>query len=336
MEFEPLLKQYRGGYHECTYFGNICIVDENGVRAAVGDPEWYCFYRSASKPIQSLPAIMEGIPGKYGLTEAETAIFSGSHWGEPYHVHLLESICAKTGLSEDMMIMKPTYPLNQTEKYRMIREGLPPRKLYHNCAGKHLCLMLLSKELGEDIRDYWKAESKAQMRILDVISKLTDTEISDIHIGVDGCGVPVYGVPAQAIAKSFLRLACPDLIEDRNVALAVKHNRKVIQDNPRVLDGEKGPCACMSRSGDIIAKAGAFGVHAFGINSSRIGGLVKISDGNDSKSAFCTMSVLEQLGYNDKDLLSSLHTILPSEIYNDNQFLVGEQECLDLGLPKVF
>ena len=83
MEFEPVIKQYRGGMHECTYFGNICIVDENGVRASVGDPEWYSYFRSASKPIQSLPTIMLGLHEKYGLTDAEAAIFSGSHWVSP-------------------------------------------------------------------------------------------------------------------------------------------------------------------------------------------------------------------------------------------------------------
>ena len=330
MEFVPLIKQYRGGYHECTHYGNICIVDENGIRFSAGDPDWYSFYRSASKPIQSLPTIMEGLHEKYGLTDAETAIFSGSHWGEQYHVQLLESICQKTGLREEDMIMDPTYPLNNEEKTRLIRNGQSPRKIYHNCSGKHLSLMLLSRELGEDVKDYWKIESKAQGRILEVISKMTDTSIANIRIGVDGCGVPVYSVPIRAIALSFLRLACPDLIKDSSLALAVKTNREFIGKNSRVLDGEKGPCAILSRTGDLITKAGALGVHGFGCASGRFGGVVKISDGNDQKSAFATMCVLEKLGFSDKEVLKDLKKVLPSDIYNDNKIHVGYQEFIGM------
>lgn len=328
MDFQPILNQYRAGYLECTHYGIACVVDEEDNKHTIGNSDWYSFYRSASKPIQSLPTLMEGLHEKYSLTKEETAIFSGSHWGEKYHIGLLESICEKTGLREDDMIMLPTYPLNNDEKTKLLQRGMPPRKLYHNCSGKHLALMLLSRELGEDTKNYWKLESKAQSAILHVISQMTDIPIEKIHIGVDGCGVPVYGVPIHAIAKSFLRLACPELLKDRTLAAAIQYNRSCIQAAPIALDGEKGPCACMSRTGDIIAKAGALGVYAFGCESKRLGVVVKISDGSDAKAAFCAKSILEQLSYQDSAMLQDLRRICPSDIYNDNRILVGKQEFI--------
>ena len=57
------------------------------------------FFRSSSKPIQALPVIARGLDKKYGLTDEETAIFSGSHQGDTFHVAALKSIYEKAGLT---------------------------------------------------------------------------------------------------------------------------------------------------------------------------------------------------------------------------------------------
>lgn len=329
--FEPILKQYRANYLECVHYGIACVVDEKGIRYSLGDPDWYSFYRSVSKPIQALPTLMAGLPEKYGLTDEETAIFSGSHWGEPHHIEILESIMTKTDLKEEDMIMLPTYPLNEEVKRDLLRKNMPPRKLYHNCSGKHLSLMLLSRELEGKVENYWKVNTPAQTAILNVIAKLADMKPEDIHIGVDGCGVPVYGIPIKDIAKTFLRVACPELIEDEELRKAVIFNRRCIKSNSSALDGKKGPCAVMSKTGDIVAKAGALGVYAFGSEKLRIGAVVKMSDGSDPKAAYCSAALLKQLGY-DSNMINDLETVLPSEIYNDNKIKVGYQECL---IPKL-
>ena len=45
---------------------------------------------------------------------------------------------------------------------------------YRSCSGKHLGLMLLARELGEPIENYWKQNSKTQVEILKVISMMSD------------------------------------------------------------------------------------------------------------------------------------------------------------------
>ena len=90
MNTKVLFEEYRVDILECVHHGAACVVDKDGITAAVGDTDWTCFYRSASKPIQSLPVLIHGLDQKYGLTEEETALFSGSHWGDEEHVRVLE------------------------------------------------------------------------------------------------------------------------------------------------------------------------------------------------------------------------------------------------------
>ncbi|MBR3841810.1 MAG: asparaginase [Christensenellaceae bacterium] len=327
MEGVELIKQYRGDLLECIHRGRLTIVSEKGVELALGDENSYAFYRSASKPIQSLPVVIRHLPEKYGLTDTEAAILSGSHWAQKQHVEALESIIAKTGLKEEDMIMLPTYPRDQEMLHHVIKNDLPKRKIYHNCSGKHLGIMLLARELGEEIGNYWKIESKAQGEILKVISMMTDTPVSEIKIGTDGCGVPVYAAPMKNLARSYLKLACPDMIEDDDLREAVIRNRRYIHTAPYMMDATGQASAVIDSVDDLIGKDGALGFYALGISSKRLGIAVKINDGNDQKAVFSILNVLRQLGY-DEDLTNRLAKVTPDTIVNDNKITVGYQEAV--------
>lgn len=327
MQGVELIKQYRGELLEDIHMGRLCIVDENGVKLNYGDPESYAYYRSASKPIQSLPVSLLHLPEKFGLTDTEAAILSGSHWAERRHIEALESIMKKAELKEEDMIMLPVFPRDAEMNRYVIKNDLPKRKIYHNCSGKHLGLMMLARELGDDIGDYWKIESKAQQEVLKVISAMTDTAVSEIVIGTDGCGVPVYAVPMKNIARSYLKLACPDLIRDEKLRSAVECNRRYIHTAPYMLDATERASAIIDSTVDLIGKDGALGLYAVGISSLRLGIVVKINDGNDEKAVFCIKNVLKQLGY-DSSITDRLDKLIPDTIVNDNRFTVGRQEVL--------
>jgi L-asparaginase II len=192
MRAEALFEEYRGGVLECVHYGAYALVHErDGLIRQKGDADWSCFYRSASKPIQALPVLVRGLHRKYGLTDEETAILSGSHWGDEEHVRVLESILAKAGLNEEQMVMLPAYPVRPSRKDDLLRKNAAPRKLYHNCAGKHLGLMMLARELGEPVESYWRRNSRAQREVRSMIALVSETPEDRIGVGVDGCGVPV-------------------------------------------------------------------------------------------------------------------------------------------------
>ena len=149
MEMKELIHEYRGDLLEVIHFGKIAGIDFSGdVRYAIGDVGGHCYLRSCSKAIQCLPLFMYDFDRQYGITDEEAAIFAASHYGQPCHIRAIESIMMKLGLDEDILIMKPTYPLDPEETEKLIAGHMPKRKIYHNCAGKHLGMILMSMGLG--------------------------------------------------------------------------------------------------------------------------------------------------------------------------------------------
>ncbi len=328
MNTQVLFNEYREGILECIHYGTVCVVNSQGILASAGDTDWLCFYRSASKPIQSLPVLLHGLDKKYGLTEEETAIFSGSHWADEEHVRILESILAKTELKEEQMVMLPTYPNRAERKEQLIKEHMPMRKIYHNCSGKHLGMMLLARELGEPATDYWKRESRTQKEILSVIAQMTDVPVPDIRIGVDGCGVPVYAVPFHAIAASYLRLSQPELIKDAALRRAVEHNMDILHRYPNMIAGKDIICSILASSPDLVGKSGALGVYALGIRSLGLGIAVKIMDGSHDEFAAAVLQVFEELGYDDPEIISKIKEAYSDIILNDNREEVGFRKAV--------
>lgn len=327
MKAETLFHEYREDVLENIHQGMVCVVDKNGVVASVGDTDWMCYYRSCSKLIQSLPVIERQIDKKYGLTEEETAIFSGSHAADADHIRVLESILEKTGLKEDQMIMLPTYPGRPEDQKKMIQEGKPPRKIYHNCSGKHLGLMLLARELGEPVEDYWIRNSKTQHEILRVISQMTDVPAEEIKIGVDGCGVPVYAVPFHAIATSYLRLVHPELISDEVLRNAVIRNIAMLHKYPNMVEGYGKVSTVLTADEDLIAKSGAMGVYTIGIKSMGLGIVFKILDGSQAPFQDGVFHILQELGYDAQKIEKMKEAChFSNVIINDNNEKVGYRE----------
>ena len=327
MKNEVLFEEYRADVLECVHYGNICVVDRDGIVASVGTPDWTCFYRSASKPIQALPILLRELDKKYGLTEQETALFSGSHWGDEEHVAVLESIMAKTGLREEQMIMLPTYPNRPDERERLLREQKPPRKIYHNCSGKHLGMMLLAREMGESVERYWMRDSKTQHEILRVLSLMSGVAADTIRVGVDGCGVPVYAVPFSCIATSYLRLMCPELIEDTDLQRAVARNVEILHRYPNMIAGKDIVDTVLTSDGDLIAKSGALGVFAIGIRSRGLGIVAKTIDGSHDEFAATALHVCQLLGY-QSDVLERVAQLYPNQIINDTREVVGYRKAV--------
>lgn len=327
MKAEILFEEYREGVLECLHYGAACVVNAQGVVASIGDPNWLCFYRSASKPIQALPVLMRGLHKKYGLTEEETAIFSGSHWGDADHIRVCESILKKADLREEDMCMLPTYPSRAANKEAMLRKNMPSRKIYHNCAGKHLALMLLARDLGESISDYWKRESKTQAVIQEMIAYMSDTPMDEISIGVDGCGVPVFAVPFQRIARSYLKLSCPDLIPDADVRRTVEENMQRLHAYPNMIAGQNIVDSIITSNPDLVAKSGAMGVYAIGCKSKQLGLVFKTADGSHDEFAASAIEAFKQLNI-APETISEIEKYYPDTIVNDNQFIVGKRKAV--------
>ena len=324
MAFAPLARECRGKTLDLTHFGYLVIVDENSkVLYSVGDPDDIVFYRSASKPVQALPVIARGLDRKFGLTEEETTIFASSHAGEEFHIAALESILNKTGLSEDMLVMKPAMPSYTPANEARIRKGLAPRKLYHNCAGKHEALMLLQRELGGEVRDYWKMGAACQLEVQRAIEIMSETK--QVQLGVDGCGVPVFAVPVRCIANAFKNLAAPEHIQDADLQRATELFVPRIHRYPHMVRGTGYLCSLINEDPNIVGKGGANGVYGFALKKEKIGVSFKFTDGTEHLWPLMVKEVLKGLGCLSPETEARLETLHPYSIYNDNDTLVGER-----------
>lgn len=311
---------------DLIHYGYVCIVDENSnVIYQAGDSEDIVFYRSASKPIQSLSVFKYGLDKVYGIEDREAVIMSASHAGEVHHVDAVESILKKAGFSEDILCMNPAIPANRMANEERIRQGIPPRKVYHNCSGKHAALLLTQKYLGGVPEDYWKADTPVFRETADIIGKMAETDT--MKIGVDGCGVPVFAVGMKNIAISYKNLACPDKIADDSLQRAAIENVNRIMHYPEMIRGKGYLCSIMNEDPNIIAKGGANGVYGFGLKKQRLGIALKFVDGTEDAWAFLIKEILRSLGALTPEQEKRLDALHPTYFVNDNDKIVGERRC---------
>ncbi|MDP4108486.1 MAG: asparaginase [Bacillota bacterium] len=324
MENEKVLVQeYRGGIVENEHLGLIAGVDFDGnLRYSIGNPDKVCYLRSCAKSLQCLPLFMNRFDEKFGLTDEEATLFAASHVGRDYHVKNLESIMKKLNVTEDILIMKPTYPLCEKSTEKLIREGKPRRKIYHNCSGKHLGLITSSKGLGLPVTEYWKPDSDLQKLIRKVIGTMADYPADKIVVGIDGCGVPVYGMPLKNCAKAFARLSSPEMIKNEDLRRAVIRVTYLMHKYPDLICGDGEICSELMRDSNIVAKSGAKGIYCFSLKKERLAFAIKILDGAQEPLELVVASILEQIGYK-QSVIDSLYKIRPQVVINDNDTIVG-------------
>lgn len=327
MEYEILIKETRTGLLENVHFGMVCGVDDHKNQTfRVGNSEHLVYFRSAAKPIQALPIFLTNIIEKYGLTEQEAALFAASHRGESYHIDALESMLAKLPLQEEDLFCPPSYPLNKKPKEEMIWNHTSKRRLYHNCSGKHMGFVTICREMGYPVEGYWKIDHPLQQQIVQILSILSEVPPSKITVGVDGCGVPVFAIPLNKMALTYLKLACPDLITDHQLKQAVSKLTSIMNLEYNMIASERFICSVLLQDANIVAKGGAQGVYCFGLRNERLGFALKVINGSEEVWPNIVAGILEQIDYKNKETIFNLRSLKPSVVKNDSGIEVGRIE----------
>ncbi|MFJ7935796.1 asparaginase [Sporosarcina sp. NPDC096371] len=329
MNYSILVEEYRGDFLENVHMGVICgINEESEVIYSVGDENQMTFLRSAAKPFQAIPVIQYGVDDKFGLTSKEASLFTASQRGESYHIEALEEILRKTGIGEDQLYCCPTYPLNEDPKAAYHRQHGKKRRLYHNCSGKHSGFMALAKVLGEEADGYWKLDHPVQQLSLTAMADMASYSKDDIGIAIDGCGFPVFALPLKHIAQAYLKLACPDLIEQPEMRQAVVTMTGYMNAHPEMIASHDFICTVLLADSNIVAKGGAKGVYGFALKKERLSFALKVMDGSELIWPNIVASILEQIGYDNRETIERLYALSPKEIMNDNLMVVGERKSM--------
>lgn len=322
-----LAYETRGELTENRHNGCVAVVGLGGLLYKAGRTEEYYFFRSSSKPLQALPVLLLGLDKAYGLTEEECAVMAGSNAGEPYCADVVSSLMENTGVTEDELVMKPRYPSHEPTKYAVLARGEAPRKIWHGCTPKHVGAILVQRALTGSGAGYHLPDSAAQRLVRYTISLFADVPYEKIRMGTDGCGVPVFGVPGDRMALSFLRLARPELIPEPSFASCAGRMTELMHRFPRLIRGQGYLCTRMNEEPGVVAKGGASGVYAFGLRKAGLGVMLKLYDGSETAWQAVIARILRQIAPDDcpKLLYDLENAEFTGTICRDIRCMTGEK-----------
>ena len=313
----------RGTEIESRHCVTAAVVGPNDTLvAAARDPRHVTFWRSCAKPFQIMPFIESGGLDRLGWGDDQIALACGSHGGEPEHVAIAESMLADIGLEEGDLACGPHEPLSARGQ-RIVREsGGFPSRLHNNCSGKHAAMLARAHTMGWPTQGYERESHPVQRAALETVSRWAGVSGSAIGRAVDGCGVPVFSMPLESMARAYARLATASRRGEeipRRIVGAMLAQPFLVGGTDRfdtVLMQETG--------GRILAKVGAEGVHSLALLDEGVGVALKVEDGAQRAQGASVLRLLQYLGALPERLPARLSDFLRKSVRNTRGETVGE------------
>jgi L-asparaginase II len=220
------------------------------------------------------------------------------------------------------------------EVARQLRErGEQPNVLQNNCSGKHAGMLALAIHLGADIENYDQPDSPVQLAIGRVVSQFSGVPIEDIAVGIDGCGVPVYGITVKTMALMYARLVSPPADFDDNTREACRRIVSAMTNCPELIGGTSDRLdteIMRAANGRLVSKVGAEGVYTVGVLPCEewpcgLGLALKIEDGDDHRARpTVVIESLRQLGILADESLEAVSRYAFFPVRNRRGDVVGE------------
>lgn len=330
MQPVPLVETTRGypdtGYHpENVHLGSVAVVDTSGrLLWSLGDPHVLCFTRSAIKPFQALPFLLDDGPARFAMSRDELAILCASHSGEPKHVAAVETILNRIGLDEHCLACGCHAPLYYDSVGLAPPQGVQWRQVHHNCSGKHSGFLAWCRLHGHATADYVQPHHPLQQAIRATLAATAGLAVDAMPMGLDGCSAPNYALPLSKLAHLYARLA--QGAADPGIGAPMGDLFDAMSARPDLVSGE-GRCdlAYMEAGGgDWVSKVGADAVQTIGVRSAGLGIAIKIADGATRSLQTATYAVLEQLGLLDGHRRSLLEPYRQPQLRNVRGAVVGD------------
>lgn len=324
--FEPYVEVTRGDLVESVHAIAACAIDaQRNVLCAIGDIDAPVYLRSTAKPFIAATAIAAGAAERFGLDQREIAVMAASHAGQPFHVEAVRSILRKIGMDESALQCGAHSPYNAQAARDLEAAGIQPAAVHNNCSGKHAGILALCKIIGADPATYLEIANPAEQRILELCARMSDQEVAQLPLGVDGCGIPVYATPLRNAALSFARLATLEGIGEADAA-ALRVVRDAMIAYPEYVSGtgEFDARLMQAAPGALACKAGAEGVHGSALLDAGAGLVVKVGDGAARGRGPAVLSILRGLELLPESALTKLADLERPIVYNRAGRAVGE------------
>lgn len=311
-----LVEVTRGGAVESRHRGAACVYDAEGTPVmAWGDVETPVYPRSAIKPLQAMPFVETGAADGWKASAEELALACGSHSGEPMHLRVAQGWLERLGLSIHDLACGPHVPLGEVAAQGLIAAGRTPTRLHNNCSGKHLAMLSTALFKKEAVDGYTDPGHPVQQRIRQVLSEMSEYDLSDSAAAVDGCNAPTIAMPLSGIARAYAKFAdtrwlpVPRQSAIRRLRVAIAIHREMVAGTDRFCT------ALMARKGQaLVVKTGAEGVFAAALPQLGLGVALKIDDGAKRASEVAVAALLRYLElFDDKDWVALEGYVAPRQ-----------------------
>ena len=287
----PIARVVRSGLEESVHLGHVAVCDVDGRLAArAGDADRPVFIRSCTKPLQA--AVSLAAIGDEPLPDREVAVMCASHNGEPVHLGAVRALLERAGLGPQALRTPPSYPIDDDEMARAQHR----HPLFSDCSGKHAGMLLACTRAGWDTATYPRRSHPLQQRVLRAVRRATG--VDDVRVGVDGCGVPVHGVPLRAIATLYARLGVPERLGE--LEPEVERAIEAMLAEPYLVGGrDRFDTALMQAVPGLVAKEGAEALVCVSVPDMGIGVALKVADAGFRAAGPAMVDVLGQVGVID-------------------------------------
>lgn len=287
----------RSGFTEGVHTGHAVVVDPSGaVIRHWGDPDHVIFPRSSNKPAQAIAMVRHDLD----LPEHLLALAAASHSGERFHVAGVKEILDMAGLDEGALQTPADFPLDPRARDAWVSDGRRAAPIAMNCSGKHAAMLLTCTINGWPIDTYRAADHPLQQSIRWQLEALAGEQVE--HVGVDGCGAPVFSLTVTGLARSLSRAVQgePESPARRVTSAMVAY--------PDFVGGtNRDVTAFMRALPGLVAKDGAEGVYVAALPDGTAVA-IKAEDGSERARQVALATILVGLGA-DPGALEGLLTI---------------------------
>jgi L-asparaginase II len=311
----------RGGAVESIHRVSAAVVEGDALVGYARDPEHQAYWRSCAKPFQIMPFMESDGLDDLGWGPDQIALACASHGGEPEHVAIAGAMLAELGLEEGDLACGVTEPLSQRGQ-RLLREsGGRPTRLHNNCSGKHAAMLARARTAQWPTAGYDHLDHPVQQSIVCEVERWTGVQRSSMTIAQDGCGVPVFGLSLEAMARAFARLAS-------SVRAGDEIPRRIVDamlSNPFLVGGtDRFDTVLMEEVPGILCKIGAEGVHSAAILATGTGVAIKVEDGASRAQYPALLALLGHLGALPTSLPERLAEHVRRPVRDSRHEVVGE------------
>ena len=300
---------YRDGFVESSH--EVCVYSNSKISND------YFFPRSAVKPMQVMPLLIEASKQNVEFNLKEIALFASSHSGQSEHTDFIDSVANKFFINLENLECGPQRPFHEETADLLIRQGKNFTNLHNNCSGKHLSMLIFSKLLGEDQNEYYQLSHKTQEVIKNYFIEIFDTK--DIGFGIDGCGLPAIKLKVSNFLNSIQKM------QDSNNSKIWNNVFKAYMQYPIIIGGEQRTDTniIINSKQDLMAKSGAEGVLFVSNNNESL--VFNCRDGSKRGVDLAATSYLNKIGWISKEPYKYIESTL---IFNKQNIRAVEIEVV--------